>query len=415
LGPVDLVVAGPDGVRTVAEGFTDEEQLRTALDVLSAFPFSQSGIERIRTEYMRDLKGFSSELTPTRADVPKSANSYTAEALARRAITEEERLIHQSLDRMNDWAATGQNREPRVLIAVGTGFDEQPGEFYRRKIAQLDPSFAATLAGRLPESDLGDSVVALGLELAASGYAVYPVATRVSAKHSRAAEFSGGDIARSMNRNSADLDVDFLLLDPVGSQRHLAKAGGGRVIGGGNDLELLVEESGGWYVLTYQVDRMLDGRFHEIGVVADRPDIQIDHALVTHAGTSEGRSASRLRRLLTGQEEFGELAVEMSVGAPQADEDGTVTAEVSVRIPIETVVELFGPSDARELRISIAIENQLGSTTIRHDLAHLTAGQAGLDYTFPAKYSGVSAKLAVIAEDLASGIWGGVVQQLPQP
>ena len=415
LGPVDLVVAGPDGVRTVDEDLTDEQLLQTALDELASLPFSVSAIERIRTEFMRDLKGFSSELTPSRNDMPKSANLNAAEALARRAIKEETRLIRRSLDNLNDWAAADQSRKPRVLIAVGTGFDEQPGEFYRRKIAQLDPSFAATLAGRLPESDLGDSVVALGLELAASGYAVYPVATRVSAKHSRAAEFSGGDIARSMNRNSADLDVDFLLLDPVGSQRHLAKAGGGRVIGGGDDLEHLVDESDGWYVLTYQVDRTLDGRFHEIRVVGNRPDIQIDHALVTHAGTSEGRSVSHLRGLLAGQEEFGELAVEVSVAAPQADEDGTITAEVSVRIPIETVVELFGPSESRELRISIAIENEPGSTTIRHDLAHLTAGQAGLDYTIPAQYSGSSAQLAVIAEDLASGIWGGVVQRLPQP
>ena len=136
------------------------------------------------------------------------------------------------------------------------------------------------------------------------------------------------------------------------------------------------------------------------------------NTLVVQAGTSEDNRLY-LRRLLAGTNQFGELAVEMSVGAPLADEDGTVTAEVSVRIPIESVVELFGPGEARELRISIAIENEPGTTTIRHDLVHLTAAQAGLDYTFPAQYTGSSAQLAVIAEDLASGIWGGVVPATP--
>jgi hypothetical protein len=105
----------------------------------------------------------------------------------------------------------------------------------------------------------------------------------------------------------------------------------------------------------------------------------------------------------------------MSVGTPDVGEDGTATAEVAVTIPIEMVVELFGPGEARELRISIAIENEDGSPTIRHDVVALTGSQTGLHYTFPAQYSGSSPQLAVIAEDLASGIWGGVVEELPQP
>ncbi len=84
-------------------------------------------------------------------------------------------------------------------------------------------------------------------------------------------------------------------------------------------------------------------------------------------------------------------------------------------IPVEKVVEIFGQTEARELRISIAIENEPGSTTIRHDTEFLTASQSGLHYTFPAQYTGSAARLAVTAEDLGSGIWGGVVQELPQP
>ncbi len=151
------------------------------------------------------------------------------------------------------------------------------------------------------------------------------------------------------------------------------------------------------------------------GSPAIAPASQIDHTLVARAGTSEGRSASRLRRLLAGRDEPGELAVEMSVGVPTTNEDATATAEVSVTIPIEKVIEMLGQTEARELRISIAIENEPGSTTIRHDTEFLTASQSGLHYTFPAQYSGSSTRSAVTAEDLASGIWGGVVQELPQP
>jgi len=415
LGPVDLVVAGPDGVRTEEDGITDSAQLQAGLDALARLPFSQGAVERIRIEFMRDLKGFSEEPANSKTDMPKTANLKMAEALARRAIHEETRLVRRSLESMNDWAAARLSQEPRVLIAVGTGFDEQPGEFYRRKIAMLDPSYAAELAGRILDSGLGDEVLELGRELAASGLTVYPVATRASARHSRAAEFSGADLARSMHQNSANLEVDFLLLDPVGSQRHLAKAGGGRVVGSGGDVEDLVDESNGWYILTYQVGRALDGRFHEISVASDRPEIRIDHTLVSRAGTSEGRSASRLRRLLAGHGETGELAVAVSVLALSKDEEGVVTAEVTVTIPLETVVELFGSGGSRELRVSIAIENEPGQATIRHDLTAPTGSQAGLHYTLPAQYTGTSARIAIVAEDLASGIWGGVVGDLPTP
>jgi hypothetical protein len=187
------------------------------------------------------------------------------------------------------------------------------------------------------------------------------------------------------------------------------------VVGSGGDIEDLADESSGWYILTYQVGRALDGRFHEISVASDRPGIRIDHTLVSRAGTSEGRSASRLRRLLGGHDEAGELAVAVSVAEPSEDEEGVVTAEVTVTIPLETVVELFGTGGSRELRVSIAIENEPGQPTIRHDLTALTGSQAGLHYTFPAQYTGTSARIAIVAEDLASGIWGGVVEDLPLP
>lgn len=415
LGPVDVVATGPKGSQTVAAGVTDPTQLHAALIETARFPFSQNPIERIRIEFMRDLKAFSAEPSSASNDMPIGPILMAAEMLARRGIEEERAVIRRSLDRLNDWAVAAETGDPRVLIAVGTGFDEQPGEFYFRKLFLLDKEFAASRAAQLLELNFSDIVADLGRELAAAGFVVYPMTTRVSAKHSRSAEFSGDEIAQSFNQNSGELWVDFLLLNPVGSQRHMARPSGGRVVGSGRGIEKLVGESTGWYVVTYQVSRALDGAFHEIDISTTRPGAQVTNTLVAQSGTSEGQSALRLRRLLAGTNEFGELAVEMSVGAPHADEDGTVTTEVSVRIPIEMVVEMFGPNETRILRISIAIENEPGSTTVRHDLAHLTRAQTGLDYTFPAQYTGSSAQLAVIAEDLASGIWGGVVRQLPQP
>lgn len=413
LGPVDLVVAGSTGVHTIDAGITDGTRLRAGLNELSSLPYSRNAIERIRVEYMRDVKGFSAELTTNRDDMPTSGIIYSAEMLARRAIAEEKNVIQQSIERMNDWAVAGETRKPRVLIAVGTGFDEQPGEFYRRSIALLDQGFAASRAAQFMDSDLGDSIGELGRELAAAGFLVFPAATRISAKHTRAAEFSGEEIIRSFHQNTADLELDFLLLDPVGSQRHLAKASGGHVVGSGKGIEKLVDESSGWYVLTYQVDRKLDGEFHQIRVVSTRPQTQIGNTLVAPSGTSEGRSASRLRRLLVDQGKYGDLKVEMSVGEPRMDDNGLVTADVTVTVPLDTAAQLFGSGKPREIRISIAVENDTGLPNIRHDVVLLTASQNGLHYTFPAQYSGSSSRIAVIAEDLASGMWGGIVQTLP--
>ena len=253
LGPVDVVATGPSGLQTVAAGVTDPSQVQAALIVTASFPFSQNPIERIRIEFMRDLKAFSAEPSSASSDMPKHASIFAAEMLARRAMTEEERVIQESLDRLNDWAVAKATGDPRVLIAVGTGFDEQPGEFYFRKLFLLDKAFAAARAAELLELNFSDTVADLGRELAAAGFVVYPVTTRVAAKHSRAAEFSGDDIAQSFNQNSGELEVDFLQLDPVGSRRHLARPSGGRVVGSGRGIENLVGESTGWYVVTYQV------------------------------------------------------------------------------------------------------------------------------------------------------------------
>jgi len=415
LGPVDLVVARTDGVRSAGSSLTDEQQLQSALRELSDLPFSANAIERIRTEFIHDVEGFSKEPTSGGQKLPSDANVNAMDMLARRAIAQEEVLIRQALARLNDWAVTDATGEPGLLLVVGLGFDERPGDYYVRTIGETKPQLAASLAARLVDPGLQDEVSGLGRELGASGFTVYPVATRVAGKSNRAAEFSADGVGRSMNQGTAEFDLDFLLLDPVGPQRHLAAAGGGRVVGSGGDLDTILDSSAGWYLLTYQVSRPLDGDLHDLDLSVARPGIALGHAAVVRAGTSEGQSASRLRRLLAEPANDGEIEVDVSVGTPHEDGDGLVTAEVTVTIPVDAAIRLVGSGNPRKLRISIALEDGPGTPTIRHDLVMVTATQSGLYYTVPVQYSSDHARLAVTAEDLPSGIWGGSVRALPPP
>ncbi len=78
------------------------------------------------------------------------------------------------------------------------------------------------------------------------------------------------------------------------------------VLGSGG-LKKLVNESAGWYRLTYQVARAPDGAMHDVSVISDRSEIEVESTGVVVSGTSEGRAAMRLRLLLDDPTATGEL------------------------------------------------------------------------------------------------------------
>ncbi len=222
------------------------------------------------------------------------------------------------------------------------------------------------------------------------------------------------DKGMSFLANSPDavhtVTADFLLVDPIDSQRNLAEPSGGDVVIGPTGLERALDESTGWYQLTYQVARAPDGEPHALDLSTSRPGIEVKTTRVVTAATSESQAEARVRRLLGGAAEQGELGIELAV-APAGDGDSP-TGEVEATVHFGSLAPLMRPGTT--LRVSVAVVAGGREPTVEHRREQLAEVAAGWIYTFPFAWPvEPGAQLAVTVEELASGAWGGSLVDLP--
>jgi hypothetical protein len=233
-----------------------------------------------------------------------------------------------------------------------------------------------------------------------------------------AAEFGGGEKFQAfLTDRTAEggylRAVDFMLLDPLGPQQHLAEASGGTVVMGGRGLDKLISESSGWYRLTYQVDRAPDGVLHEVAVTSNRSGVKVESTDVVVSGTSEGRAAMRLRTLLEDPTLSGELPVQVEIGEPRSAEGDKIIADMTVIVDFAPIAPLFANDGKRVLRFSVAVRDDAGGTSIHHQLATAVGAVGGMRYEVPIQWKKKEpSDVAVVVEDLGSSAWGGTVEEL---
>ena len=424
LGPVDLVMA-ENSVDTILEGATDPGVVRAALNDVIALGSHGHSIERIRTNYVRQVLEYPDRPAPREGEGEEIAmTSSTPENLlriktmtaARTSIFEEDALLRSTMERMNDWALGLKTSGPRLLFLVGTGFDEDPIDFYVRFIEMKDPSLGTAARAEFVRYNQATRVDSVGRELAAAGWMVVPLATRIAGRQRSAAEFSGRETFQAFLTDRTDgpylSDVDFMLLDPLGAQQHLAAPSGGKVIVGGRGLDELITESSGWYRLTYQVARAPDGVLHEVSVTSDRSEISVESTGVVVSGTSEGRAAMRLRKLLNDPSAAGELVVRVDVGPARPTDGKVVEASLIASVDLAPIAPLFSADGARALRFSIGVRSGPGVPFVSHSVVTAAGAVGGMQFEAPIQWSGDDAELAVVVEDMGSGAWGGTVSTL---
>jgi hypothetical protein len=421
LGPVDVMVADRM-VETVLEGETDPEVVRSALDAVASRRFHGHAIERIRANYVTQIALYPDRGNPRLPEeepddpatgTPDNALRVKTMTAARTAIFEEDALLRATVARMNDWALSLQNIGPRLLFLVGTGFDEDPIDFYVSFIEQNDPALGTAARAEFIRYNQAARVDSVGRELAAAGWMVVPVAIRVTGRQRSAAEFSGRETFQSFLTDQGEGgyigDVEFMLLDPIGSQQHLAGPSGGKVVMGGSGLDKLIDESTGWFRLTYQVARAPDGALHEVTVTSERPGVKVENTGLVVSGTSEGRAAMRSRRLLDDPAAAGELSVRLAVSEPRQTDGKKLEATLSASVDLGPIAPLFTAQGNRALRYSIAVRSGPGEPFVHHEVATAVGAVGGMQYDVPIQWSGRNAELAVVVEDLGSGAWGGTV------
>jgi hypothetical protein len=245
---------------------------------------------------------------------------------------------------------------------------------------------------------------------------VVPVATTTAGSQTGAAEIGGGD--RFQTFMSAQTDAirtsyaQFLMLDPLGAQRHLAAPSGGEVAMGGAGLDRLIDESSGWYRLTYQIDRPPDGANHDLAISTDRAGVMINSTSVVASETLESEAAARVRRLLRGLQETGDLEVEIAVTEPQPTSAATMSAEAAVTASLEAISALLVEGGRRPLRVTVGVLAGDNEPFVLHRTETVDGVVPVWSYRVPLQWPEGPATIAVLVEDLGSGAWGGAVGDL---
>ncbi len=422
LGPVDIVVADRT-VEPYLEGANDAAAVRNALQELGNVPSGGHAIERIRTNYVRYVReyperGRARDAGDISSSTPDNILRVKTMTAARSSIFEEDALLKRTMARMNDWALGLPSIGPRLLFLIGTGFDEDPIDFYLYFLETKEPSLAAAARAEFLRYNQATRVLSVGRELAAAGWMVVPVAIRVAGTMRSAAEYGGGEKFQAFLTDTTSeggylRDVEFMLLDPLGPQQHLAEASGGKVVMGGRGLDKLISESSGWYRLTYQVDRAPDGVLHEVAVTSNRSDVKVESTNVVVSGTSEGRAAMRLRTLLEDPTLIGELPVRVEIGEPRSADGEKVVADMTVIVDFAPIAPLFAKDGRRVLRFSVAVRSDGGGPSIHHQLTTAVGAVGGMRYEVPIQWKKKEpSDVAVVVEDLGSSAWGGTVEEL---
>ncbi len=429
-GPVDVVVA--DGsLSTILEGSTDAGELQNTLSQLADAGAGQHVIERIRTRFLRDIRIYPDRtegLTRSEDGAPSVMDRISAGEepqelerskvlnAARSSIFEEDGNLRLSAEMVSDWALASPTARPRLLLVIGAGFDEDPVDFYLPFVERAETQHVGTAREDFKRFRQAERIGAVGRDLAAAGWLVIPVAGRTTGKQAGAADTGGGDRFQAFLSAASDASLgpqaEWLLLDPIGAQRHLAAPSGGKVIMASEGLAPLIEQTAGWYRLSYQIERAPDGALHQLSVETARPDVELKTSEVVASETSEGQAAVRIRRLLRGSTDSGSLNFTLVVAPGESAEKGLSVAAVSAEIDLGPIAPLFDDGEARTVRISVGVRMGKEIQFIHHRNESVTGPVGGWRYQFPLHWPSGSAQLAVIAEDLESGTWGGATQEI---
>jgi len=413
LGPVETVVAAADRVEVVLGPTRDAAAVAHALEEETSRTAAIHAIERIRRSFVRGLGKSRAGSTGGGAKSSIVATAATA------AAGEESVFLSRSLERLRLWALERAGHHAGLLFVVGGGFDEDPGSFYLPFIENLEPHNSYWARENLGRRRLSARVDALSKELAGVGWRIQALAGNATASPTYSAELSRADKVESFT--GADFNLmptaeqsPWLMVDPIGTQRHLVAASGGGASVGSAGLSAVLEGTAGWYLLTYQVERPPDGAVHGLEVRPQRSGVEVTTNRVVTAATSEGQSEARLRRLLLRSSDRGELPVELVVGPASTLDDERLTAEVEVKIRFSPFAQvLFRSEGGPTLRISVAVEAAGSTATSEHRLEQPSEAEEWV-YAFPLEWPAEeAASVAVSVEDLATAIWGGARLELP--
>ncbi len=196
------------------------------------------------------------------------------------------------------------------------------------------------------------------------------------------------------------------LLDPAAPLETLARATAGGVVQSAKDLAGALEGLRRRVWLSYQVAGPADGELHALEARYRPSRRQLAYPAWARSSTPQSLSAARARRLLAGEPTGGTLAF---------------TAEFQRRGEVHLTVEPPASRDSGEaegtiqtlLRLSLGVGGPDVDASVEHRRLGSQIGDDARTYRVGFEMPEDRSWLAVVVEDLESGVWGGRLIEVP--
>jgi VWFA-related protein len=414
LGTVEIV-AGQARPVSVLEPTRDAAAVRKALEEVGRMRVrSVSDVDFIR---MGTASHLNDAVTGSSFEDPKAREmSMAAQALL--AARMEMALLRLHGDRLRQYLSRYDERSPKALLFVTTGFETDPTRFYLPQEIRI-AEVRQDLIANLHEVDITPKFDAMWQDVAARHWTVYAVSTdymkgmsNVSPEFTetspRGSQFAGG---RTPVKPLSQMENTLAVL------RRGAQLTGG-------DLALLPDKIGATIGtlgdrirITYQFSHAPDDKMHNIQVKASRPGLKIVASQRQRSGSAAELAAARGRLLLVGGEERGELDVRCSLSEFTPAEKRKHLATLTIVTDVNALGEIRASMGNTKLRYSVVVEEPNLEPVVRQDVMSAIdlASRPGFVYDVPMKFGRNARKAAVVVEELTTGLWGSCVQEIMPP
>jgi len=406
LGPMNLVVADPDPTLEASEIKTTEG-IDEALDRLKEHSHLYSVIERIRRDFRRNA-----------ADMPASIKRH----LALQSTSEELRRVGDSVERLRSWNSKQKREGGRVLVLASSGFELDPWAYYS---AFLDPQSRDRSATEDQRVQLANQWQAVSQELVGNGWTVLGFSGGMPAMDAMtAAETSGHErFASFVDKNNPNpagsttaeqgTTVSYAL-DPL---RQAARDSGGEVAVSPAQLagDLTAMESA--YVLSYTMSRPPDSGVHHLQVTIRRAGVSVLAPTVTRAVSPHTSDRERVRALLSGHGDRGEVPFEVEVTDVTGSRRKGYSGRLVVTGHLGQVLPVLLSSKTPRMEVSVGVDTGTREPFVSQGEPmplRLADQQGTWIYESPIQWPAGAKAVAVVVSETTTDTWGGGVAELGQ-
>ncbi|HEX4439938.1 MAG TPA: hypothetical protein VH854_07685, partial [Thermoanaerobaculia bacterium] len=415
-GPLELVVADPEPA-IVLPSTSDADALRR---VIARFPETATGKGRI---YDVRMGAVSAMMEGENAAANTTASMGQFRGDLRASVREELTLIHDSLRRLDAWAATLPYDRASVVYLCNDGFDSDVTEVYRNILIsgdqndkmlamQLQQEFgreAAGLATRAADALAGRGATAVLLAFGAGEENFAMSAANLDKMSST-----------SIRRPLGGAAVTFFAR-PFEPLLAVADRTGGSVVSAESRLPKALDDVGGAYLVSFRSQVPADGKTYPLEIVAASKELTVRAPRAVIATKSQEASAGKAVRALSAPPRPNlakdAIPVTAEVSAEEQLDKGRTRGRLLVSAELGTIADALERVGPPRVRVTVAVEIPGKKPfTSSEDVTPDRSGEGTLWYyeagiTWPREATRVS----VTVEELGTGFAGSAVASLPRP